>query len=304
MKREQIGDSPLYISLYSVRQTATRINERGTLEIIFCLKGSVKFTYAYEEFTLHEGEYISVDKDAYYLSEGKDNICVSFYIDLNRYTDRYPFISSSMFICEGIAESTVKRRENAHERLKGIMIATLTYILNGGELDKINIITGKLVDLFVSDFDIFYFHTGKDFYDEETSDRIHEIISYLQEHMSEKITIDVLADKLGLSKGYTSEFLRKNIIGFRKMLTYLRVNESERHLLESDRKIIDISEACGFSDVKYYYAAFKMWHHCTPNQFRNKYGKSLEDDIEYLNIESIKDLMEDMMIKHYMEIFM
>ena len=98
MKREQIGDSPLYISLYSVRQTATRINERGTLEIIFCLKGSVKFTYAYEEFTLHEGEYISVDKDAYYLYEGKDNICVSFYIDLNRYTDRYPFISSSMFI--------------------------------------------------------------------------------------------------------------------------------------------------------------------------------------------------------------
>ena len=75
---QQIGDTALSISVYSVEKAPTKIHSRGILEIIFCLKGSVKFSYAYEEFTLHAGEYISVDKDAYYLYDGKASLCVSF----------------------------------------------------------------------------------------------------------------------------------------------------------------------------------------------------------------------------------
>ena len=85
--RKQVGGTPLSISVYSVEKAPTKINEKGILEIIFCLKGSVKFSYAYEEFTLHAGEYISVDRDAYYLYDGQDNMCVSLCFDLLRYED-------------------------------------------------------------------------------------------------------------------------------------------------------------------------------------------------------------------------
>ena len=124
----RIGDTPLSISVYSVEKAPTRIHDKGMLEIIFCLKGSVRFSYAYEEFTLHAGEYISVDKDAYYLYDGRDNLCVSFYFDLTRYTDKYPFICNNLFVCEGLAETTMRYPTSEHRRLKGMMIALLKYI--------------------------------------------------------------------------------------------------------------------------------------------------------------------------------
>ena len=96
--RKQVGGTPLSIGVYSVEKAPTKINEKGVLEIIFCLKGSVKFSYAYEEFTLHAGEYISVDKDAYYLYDGQDNMCVSLYFDLLQYEEKYPFIGNTLLL--------------------------------------------------------------------------------------------------------------------------------------------------------------------------------------------------------------
>ena len=101
---KQIGDTPVSISVYSVEQTPTTIHDAGTLEIIFCLKGSVKFSYVYEEFVLEEGEFISVDKDAYFLYDGKDNICVSLYFDLKRFQDKYPQINNILFKEKSYAE--------------------------------------------------------------------------------------------------------------------------------------------------------------------------------------------------------
>ena len=44
-----VGDTPLKISIYSAEKTDTTLHETGLLEIIFCIKGSVRFSYAYEE---------------------------------------------------------------------------------------------------------------------------------------------------------------------------------------------------------------------------------------------------------------
>lgn len=88
-------------SVYSAKSLSTQLQE-DVLEIIMCMKGSIKFSYAYEEFTLREGDFISVDKDAYYLDEGKNNICISIYIRLEPFYDRYPGTRKSMFICEGM----------------------------------------------------------------------------------------------------------------------------------------------------------------------------------------------------------
>lgn len=52
----QIGDTPLSISVYSVKEKPLQMHDMGMLEIIFCLSGSVKFAYAYEEFTSKAGK--------------------------------------------------------------------------------------------------------------------------------------------------------------------------------------------------------------------------------------------------------
>lgn len=300
----QIGGTPLSIGVYSVEKAPTHIHDRGVLEIIFCLKGSVKFSYAYEEFTLHEGEYISVDRDAYYLCDGRDNLCVSFYFDLTRYEDKYPFICDNLFVCEGVAESGSSYQKEAHRRLKGMLIALLKFILEDGAEEKVAEAAERIVDLFVNCFDVFFFHTGESRDCSEALSNLHKANRYIHAHMKERLTIRDLAGHMNFTEGYMSEYLRKVSIGFREMIGYVRASESEHYLLKTDKTILEISEECGFSDVKYYYSAFKRWYRCTPKQFRDQYGRTSEQKITYLKLEDTAELLDRMMTAHYMETYL
>ena len=303
-KLKRIGDTPVSISVYSVEKTPTYMHERGILEIIFCLKGSVRFSYAYEEFTLHAGEYVSVDADAYYLYDGKDNVCVSIYFDLRRYMDRFPFIYNNLFICEGFAESTMEYPTPQHNRLRGMIIAMLRSIAERGDVKIVEDTAGEIISLFIEHFDVCFFHADKQLVDSGILEKMREINDYLHNNMSEKLTVGELARRFNFTEGYMSEYMRKISIGFRGMVSYIRANESERYLLTTDKTILEISEACGFSDVKYYYSAFKRWYKCTPRQFREQYGRASEEKITYLNIEDVRGLIDELLISHYMETFL
>ena len=122
-------------------------------------------------------------------------------------------------------------------------------------------------------------------------------------HLREKVTIGDLARILNFTEGYMSEYMRKNSIGFREMMSYIRANESEHYLMNTDKTILEISEECGFSDVKYYYSAFRRWYKCTPKQFRDQYRRSAEEKIEYLKLEDIANVVDKLMTEHYMDTF-
>lgn len=90
------------------------------------------------------------------------------------------------------------------------------------------------------------------------------------------------------------------------MLSYRRANMSEPLLLGTDSTIVQISEECGFSDVKYFYSAFKKWYNCTPAQFRKKYGgKSTgTGTIMYYSLEDIRGELDRSLVEHYLEMFL
>lgn len=306
-KIRQIGDTPLSISVYSVKDKPLHMHDAGMLEIIFCLSGSVKFAYAYEEFTLNEGEYVSVDKDAYYLYSDGYNMCVSFYVDLMRFKNKYPNIQYTLFVCEGCAETTMEYPTKYHDRLRGKLIALLKFILDGdiaSKTAKIESVVESLVDLFVQHFNIYFFHTRKLEADEVVLDRNEQIVTYMNQHLSEKLTLDDVAEHIGVTGGYLSEYMRKTSIGFRQMLSYYRANRSEWYLINTNDTIIEISEKCGFSDTQYYYKAFKEWYRCTPKQFREKYIKHSKSHMLYYDPSIIRTIVDNLLIEHYVNLFL
>ncbi|MEG0355872.1 MAG: AraC family transcriptional regulator [Lachnospiraceae bacterium] len=300
---KQIGNTPLSVSIYSVKQTATKLLDSGTLEIIFCLKGSVKFSYGYEEFTLHEGEFISVDRDAYYLYEGKDNLCVSFYLDLRRYQHKHKGACKRMFVCEGIEGNKVPELIAEYDKLKGLMLTILKHLSNGADAEVYFGYIDEIVEVFFGTFDIFLYHGGSDIKDSEILNRLFSACQFIYDHQKEKITIKDVAEELNLTENYVSKYFSKYALGFRRILSYLRASESESYLLNTDKTIIEISEECGFSDAKYYYAAFKEWYKCTPKQFRERYRNENEENIKMLDIDSIRDILDTILIEHYMQLF-
>lgn len=279
----------------------------GMLEIIFCLAGTVKFWYAYEEFTLNAGEYISVDRDAYSLHSDEDNVCVSFYIDLKRYKEKYQNIEHLLFVCEGCAQTDTLYPTANHNRLRGVMMAILIFILDH-DIQQNEAIISKgsdaIVDLFLNHFDIIFFHSGKTNLSRDIVERYRKIHVYLDQHYEENISLDNLSESIGLSSGYVSELMRKESIGFRKMLAYIRANKSEWYLINTNHTIVTVSETCGFSDPQYYYKAFKQWYKCTPKQFRKKFIKESQNNITYHGLDYIRTIVDDSMKSHYMDMFL
>lgn len=306
MNREiiQMGDTPLSYSVYSVESSPTHKNKEGVVEIIFCLKGGVRFSYAYEDFTLRAGDYIAVDKDAYFLHKGKDNICVSFYLDMLRYEKKYPFVRHAFYVCEGTPESDVSYYPSpSHIKLKGLMIAALKSIIEDSEDKQLQAIADKMADLFVNKFNIVFYHYGSENMPKQSMEKAKLANEYLLTHRHENVTIKDLAKAIDVKEEYVSEFMRKYSAGFRGMLGYIRANESEEYLLNTSKTITEISEECGFSDVKYYYSAFKKWYKCTPRQFRERFGRITDTDIEYLQLDSIKMLVDGLMKEHFMSMY-
>ena len=304
LQKTKIGDTPLSISIYSVTSSPTHINDPDILEIVLCLKGCVNFSCGYDDFTLMPGEYVVVDRDAFFLYKGRDNICVSFFLDLSRYEDRYPYIKHQFFVCEGTAETDDKNyNSQKYILMKGLLIATLKYILKNDSVEKIQLITDRIVELLIKQFDIAFYFYGSNDISSANLDKLHLISQYFSEHFQDKIDIHLLADELGHSPRYLLEFMRKYSLGLRDMLGYFRANISERYLINTDKTVSEISAECGFSDIKYYYSTFKKWYHCTPGRFRERYCHMTDLEIEYLPKDDIAVLVDSILSQHYLYLF-
>lgn len=96
-----------------------------------------------------------------------------------------------------------------------------------------------------------------------------EIISYIQNHYNEKITLHMLAEEFHLSEKYISEYFKEHFsIGFMQYVGHLRMTKAKHLLLDTDLPITEVAFACGFHSVNLFIRKFKELHQVTPLQYR------------------------------------
>ncbi|MDO4868894.1 MAG: helix-turn-helix domain-containing protein [Bacillota bacterium] len=290
-----IPNTPLGVNLRRITFVAPHAHE-NMIEITMCLEGSITFDYCFEEFRLREGEFILVDRDTHYMHSGENALCASFYLDLTKMPKRFGNAADLMFVCEGTAESTVPYNTRAHKRLKGMLIAVLDYMLKADADDPefeadISRAAVSIMEQVYYRFDYTSWkNPGREF-SEKTVAKVRDVVTYLFRHYTERITLQMLADHIGMSKGYMSNLLSQHAIGFEPCLSYIRSWHAERLLLTTDMSIAEISEDSGFSAVKYMYSAFNYWYHCTPGEYRLKYLKEMKkpDDLSEVSIDEAEE---------------
>ncbi|WP_161974873.1 AraC family transcriptional regulator [Bacillus timonensis] len=105
---------------------------------------------------------------------------------------------------------------------------------------------------------------------DDKTDYVENIISYVQEHYMEKLTIDSIAKVLNLSKSYLSH-LFKEVTGFTVMeyLMATRLSQAKYMLaLEPDKPLKDVSYDCGFESASHFSRYFKSKVGMTPKDYR------------------------------------
>ncbi len=100
---------------------------------------------------------------------------------------------------------------------------------------------------------------------------VDTITKYVNEHYSENISLSELCDKLGYSVQYVSRAFKTQIgVNFSEYLKKVRVQKACSLLLSTDMTIQQIVNAVGYSNIAFFYKAFKKIMGETPMEFRNR----------------------------------
>lgn len=101
-----------------------------------------------------------------------------------------------------------------------------------------------------------------------------KMITYIDQHYKEPLTLGEIADIGGYTESYASQFFKRQLgISFKSYVLRMRLREAAVQLVNTKQQIVDIANECGFSDVKAFNTAFRKHFHTTPTEYRQVAGK-------------------------------
>lgn len=98
---------------------------------------------------------------------------------------------------------------------------------------------------------------------------VRRCIDYIYDHLHEKITIDVLAEHVGLNPSYLSKlFSTEKGISIHAFVIEARLNTAENLLRNTDFSNLEIALALGFSSQSSFISVFRKKNGVTPKKYR------------------------------------
>ncbi len=106
-------------------------------------------------------------------------------------------------------------------------------------------------------------------HDGVTSNLSNKVITYLSTHFKDQISLETLADEMGVSRFHLSHlFSYKLGIGFKEYLNNLRVEHAKGLLRSTDVPISEIFSAAGFDNQRTFNRVFKDMTGASPRDYR------------------------------------
>jgi AraC-like DNA-binding protein/quercetin dioxygenase-like cupin family protein len=105
--------------------------------------------------------------------------------------------------------------------------------------------------------------------------RLKEILSYIQEHYAQELTLDEIAEHVNICKSECCRYFKKYMkITIFDYILFLRIRNS-LPLLKEGESVTKIASMTGFSTPAYYGQIFKRYMGCSPSRYRKDHmGKT------------------------------
>ena len=113
---------------------------------------------------------------------------------------------------------------------------------------------------------------------------VSKVITYMNEHYSEDISLETVASAIGYSANYLSHCIRRLYgLNFCSALACLRIERARYILTSTDKSITEICYECGFGSERTFLRQFKSVMGSTPSVYREKYftGETEPPKIKY-----------------------
>lgn len=101
---------------------------------------------------------------------------------------------------------------------------------------------------------------------------IRNVISYIQAHLENPLTLDELAAQIDRNPKYLSSIFKREVgIGVNEYINSARIQQSLTLLRNTDYVVSHIAMLVGFNDANYFTKVFSKEMGCTPSQYRKEY---------------------------------
>ncbi|HML38392.1 MAG TPA: AraC family transcriptional regulator [Bacillota bacterium] len=253
------------------------IHFHDDMEVVYVLEGSVGMKNGYYSYTLNQGDiFILNGREVHsFHHTGQPNMVMMLQIDISFFSKYYGNLRNSFFVTD------MKNEDDENlEALRSILGRIMLDILDKGygyEYKAIEAVHNLLANL-LANFQYFTMENGK-FVNEAKNignkvlaGRLNRITDYMYENYSRRLTLNEIAEQEHLSIYYLSHVIKEATgLSFQELLSFIRVEESEKLLLGTNKKIGAISEESGFSAIRYYIKYFTKWFGMHPMEYRKKY---------------------------------
>ncbi len=102
---------------------------------------------------------------------------------------------------------------------------------------------------------------------------IEEAIHYMRKNYGNCVSLEDVAEAANVSAPYLSKIFKEKMeIGFNDYLTKIRLEESQKFLIDTNLSVKEIAFMVGYSDEKYYSKLFKKFVGIKPTDYRRLYG--------------------------------
>lgn len=99
--------------------------------------------------------------------------------------------------------------------------------------------------------------------------RLARMMTYIEEHLHEKIELAEIAEEVNLSRTYASAIFKEELgITISEFILRERIAEAKRLLIETDLTIAEISERLAFCSQSYFTKSFTEVEGMTPGEYR------------------------------------
>ena len=263
-----LGNLGIQVSMATLESPHIPAHWHDAMEILFCLNGEVRIHAEHDTLTLSHNQLIVFDsKEVHSIhSDSKLYMFLCIHVDKKLLSVYCPNLELYHIKCRPVPLDDPKAIQYIH-------LCQLAHELKSTNIKNAStraMRSDGTALLMLADL-IQYF---SEYAPPETASghgnrTIRELISYVNEHYTEKLSLEDAADYVGFSREYFCRFFKQHMgLTFLRYLNEVRISHAGRLLSSTDLSISEIMNTCGFTNQTIFNRLFKEIYGMTPRQAR------------------------------------
>jgi AraC-like DNA-binding protein len=276
-------DFPLAVLDYRTEGDGDRMHWHEYLEIALCLEGRGRFMFGRRRQPIEPGDIFLVDNSQPHVALPEAGgslrlLLVLFRPELVAAPGCRAFDSGYIAPFRAADEQSLERIPRATPLAAGLtpILHELASLSAGHDPADRHLLDANLrlaLGLLVRDGRARAADAGRT--DAAQRAQIRPVLSYVEQHCRERVTLDEVAGVVHLSPSRVRHLFRDvSGVGFKEYATRVRLAEAKHLLLSTDLSVAEVAHSVGYTNVHQFYAVFHRYCSLLPAEYRRYYTPS------------------------------